>query len=329
MSMTKRAFLKNAMIAPGLAAPAILMTGAGPTQAASHANASASPAPGYYKYRVGGFTVTALLDGHSTLPAQMVLGYEEEAAEISTREAYRRFAPGAVTIPVNGYVVDTGTSRVLIDAGAPAFIGEDLGGLADNLAAAGITADEIDTVLMTHLHPDHVGALMTSAGEKAFKNAKLVCSEADWSFAHNDDIRAAAPKEFQGMIDLVRGFVAPYQDQLEVFSGEKELIGGITSIPLPGHTPGHSGFAIHSDTESLLIWGDVIHFSTLQFAHPDWGVVFDTDPALAAQTRATMLDRAAADRMAVAGMHIDFPGFGYVERHGDAYRHINAPWMPS
>lgn len=137
------------------------------------------------------------------------------------------------------------------------------------------------------------------------------------------------PEEFRGMVDFVRQLVAPYSENRQLFAGEKELFTGITSIPLPGHTPGHTGYAIHSGQESLLIWGDVIHFATLQFSNPDWGVILDADPALAVQTRRGMLDRASADRMAVAGMHIDFPGIGYVEKSGDAYQHINAPWMPA
>ena len=114
-----------------------------------------------------------------------------------------------------------------------------------------------------------------------------------------------------------------------MFSGEKELFTGVNSIPLPGHTPGHTGFAIHSKGESLLIWGDVIHFSTLQFTNPDWGVVFDVDAVQAKKTRRAMLDRASADQMAVAGMHIDFPGIGYVEKSGDSYRYVSAPYMPT
>lgn len=332
MQTTKRNFLKGlvtapVLAAPTLAAPALLLASANRAAADAHATDISAQVPGYYRYRVGAIEVTALLDGYNVMPSQFVLGYEEGAARAASAQAYRRFTPETVNIPVNGYVINTGSNLILVDAGAPSLISPTLGGLPANLRAAGFDPADIDTVLFTHLHPDHVGALLDAEGGKAFANATLICSEADWGFTHSDDVRMAMPEEFRGMIDLVRNFVAQYSDDRVLFTGEKELFTGVTSIPLPGHTPGHTGFAIHSQGESLLIWGDVIHFSALQFAHPEWGVVFDTDPALAAETRMKMLDRASADRMAVAGMHIDFPGIGYVEKSGGAYRHINAPWM--
>lgn len=327
MNISKRTLLKGLAAAPVLAAPALVLTTA--SKAISQTTMSGEQVPGYYRYRVGEIEITALLDGYNAMPSGFVIGYEEEAAREATAKSYRRFTPGMLNIPVNGYVINTGSNLILVDAGGPLLISPTLGGLTGNLIAAGFNPEDIDTVLFTHLHPDHIGALLTADGGKAFPNATLMCSEADWGFGHSEDVRNGSPEEFRGMIDLVRQFVAPYSDAKELFTGEKELFTGITSVPLPGHTPGHTGFAIHSGNESLLIWGDVIHFSTVQFANPDWGVVFDTDPAMAAQTRRAMLDRASADRMAVAGMHIDFPGFGYVERSGDEFQHINAPWMPA
>lgn len=328
MKTTKRNFLKGAVATSALAAPALILAGTNQALAETQAPVTAQ-APGFYKYRVGQIEITALLDGYMPLPDQFVFGYDEAEARESTAAAYRRFTSGYTNIPVNGYVINTGDKLILVDAGGSAMVSETLGGLTANLRAAGFDPTDIDTVLFTHFHPDHVGALLNANGGRTFENATLICDEAEWGFAHSDEVRAAAPDEFKGMIDMIRSFVAPYRDNREMFSGEKELFSGITSVPLPGHTPGHTGYAIHSDDESLLIWGDIIHVSTLQFANPEWGVVFDTDPTMAAETRKRMLDRASADRMAVTGMHIDFPGFGYVERSGDAFRHVNAPWMPA
>ncbi len=327
MDLTKRSLLKGLAVIPALAAPALMLTSA--SKAIAQPAMAGAQVPGYYRYRVGEIEVTALLDGYTAMPSGFVIGYNEDTAREATAKSYRRFTPGMVNIPVNGYVINTGSNLILLDAGAPSLVSPTLGGLTGNLAAAGFNPADIDTVLFTHLHPDHIGALLNAEGGKAFPNATLICSEADWGFTHSDEVRMASPEEFRGMIDLVRQFVAPYTDSKDLFTGEKELFTGITSVPLPGHTPGHTGYAIHSGSESLLIWGDVIHFSALQFANPGWGVVFDTDPVMAAKTRSAMLDRASADRMAVAGMHIDFPGIGYVEKSGDAYQHINAPWMPA
>lgn len=323
MHLTKRTILKGIIAAPALAAPALILTNA--TKALAQPTIKGARAPGYYRYYVGDIEVTALLDGTMALPESFVYGYDEATARASTALAYRKFTPGMITIPVNGYVIKIGGKLTLVDAGAPSLLGDAVGGLTRNLQAAGLKVEDISSVLFTHFHPDHIGTLLNASGAKTFENAGLVCSEAEWAFAHDDAVRAAVPNDFKGYIDLVRGFVAPYADGREVFTGEKEVMSGVTSIPLPGHTPGHSGFSIHSGNESLLIWGDIIHFSTLQFTNPDWGVVFDTDPALAAETRKKMFDRASADRMAVAGMHVDFPGIGYVERAGDTFRHVLAP----
>jgi len=197
------------------------------------------------------------------------------------------------------------------------------------MAAAGINPDDITKILLTHMHVDHIGALAKKDGSRLFENATLMCSETKWGFVHSDGVRSAMPEAFRPMIDLARFAVAPYIDHRQMFAGEKELFTGITSIPLPVHTPGHTGFAIRSKGESLLIWGDVVHFTTLQFANPEWGVVFDADFDLAKKTRLAMLDRASTDKMAVTGMHIDFPGIGYVERTNDSYRYVSVPWMPA
>lgn len=328
MEITKRGLLKTLAMAPALATPALLSGTAQTVQAASVETAKPMGTPGFYRYKVGDIEITALLDGYFALPNQIVIGYDEKAARQSTMMAHRRFTPGSIKIPVNGYVIKTGKDLILLDAGAPSLIAPSLGGLTANMKAADIAPKDITTVLLTHTHPDHVGALANKDGSKVFENATLHLSEAEWGFIHNDKIRGAMPKDIQGAIDLARFALSPYKNQRQMFTGEKELFTGVTSVPLPGHTPGHTGFAIHSKSESLLIWGDIIHFSTLQFAHPEWGVVFDTDAEQAAKTRRNMFDRAAADQMAVAGMHVDFPGIGYVERAKNAYRYIPAPFMP-
>ena len=99
-------------------------------------------------------------------------------------------------------------------------------------------------------------------------------------------------------------------------------------MPLPGHTAGQMGYIVSSNGESLLFWGDVLHFTTLQFEHPEWGIVFDLDVDLSRETRLALMERVSSERMPIAGAHVDFPGIGYVEKSGDAYRYVSTPWMP-
>ncbi|WP_210238803.1 MBL fold metallo-hydrolase [Cohaesibacter sp. CAU 1516] len=283
--------------------------------------------PGFYRFWVGDFEVTALLDGYTTLPTGFINGYDETLARSASSRAYKPFSPVGIPVPINGYVVNTGRQLVLIDAGSPKAAGAGMGNLTSNLKAAGIDPDAIDVVLFTHLHIDHVGELSDAAGNRTFTNATLMTAEAEWEFTHDDAVYRALPENFRPYVDISRQIVAPYASERQVFTGEVDVVPGITSIPLPGHTPGHTGFALHSNNESLLIWGDIVHLSGLQFAYPDWGVVFDADPELAKRTRRAMFDRASTDRMAVAGMHIDFPGIGYIERTQQAFRYVSAPWQ--
>ena len=328
MTLTKRTLLQGLLAAPALAAPMLLFRSE-ETFAQTSKPRKYNDNPGYYRYRVGDFEVTALLDGYFELPTNIILGYDQNAAKEATKKSYRRFTTGSVPVPVNGYVINTGKEMILLDAGAPAFISPTLGQLTANMEAAGIKPKDITTVLLTHTHPDHVAALAGKDGNRYFANATLMCSQAEWSYIHNDDIRKNAPKDFREMIDYARSVLAPYKDNRKLFTGKQELLDGITSSPLPGHTPGHTGYEIHSKGERLFFWGDVIHFSTLQFANPDWKIVFDADVEQANKSRRAILARASADQMAIAGAHIDFPGIGYVEKSGESYRYVPAPWMPT
>lgn len=329
MEFTKRSFLKSMMAVPALGAPALLVSKSGKATAASHAPKKYNDTPGFHRYRVGDFKVTALLDGYFEMPTNFIKGYDEKAAKASTAQSYRRFTTGSISVPVNAYVIETGKEVILLGGGTPKFMGASLGQLPANMKAAGINPDDITKVMLTHAHPDHLAAFATKDGKKAFKNANLIVAKAEWDFIHNDKVRSASPKDFQGMIDFARGALAPYKGDVHTFTGEKELFPGIKSSPLPGHTPGHTGYEVTSKGEKLFFWGDVTHFSTLQFANPDWMVIFDADPALAIKSRRAIFERASKERMAIAGAHVDFPGIGYVEKSGDAYRYIPAPWMPN
>ncbi len=329
MKTSKRTFLKTLAAAPLLSAPALMLSRPQAAFSQTAGTGAYNDTPGYYRYRVGDIKVTALLDGYFELPTNIILGYDEAAAKASTSQSYRRFSSESVPVPVNSYVLDTGKEMILLGAGAPTFMSPTLGQLVPNMRAAGIDPDDITTVLLTHTHPDHVASLADGDGNRFFKNATLMLSETEWNFIHNDDIRNAAPKEFQGMIDFARFALAPYDKDRQMFTGETELFPSITSSPLPGHTPGHTGYEIRSNGEQLFFWGDIIHFLTLQFANPDWKVIFDADVELANKTRRAILERASAEKMAVAGAHLDFPGIGYVETSGETYRYIPAPWMPA
>ena len=289
--------------------------------------APAAPAPVLHRFQIGDATVTALLDGHLPVPAQAFTGYDAAKAEAALAGSFYRPGPQGLEIPVNGYLIERGGALTLVDSGTAQLMGPDLGGLGAALAASGVAATDISTVLLTHMHPDHAGGLLAADGSAAFPNAELVVAESEWGFWHDDAIMASVDEGSRGFFQMARSSVAPYQDRLKPFAGEVEVVPGMTAVPLPGHTPGHSGFMLDAGDEQLLIWGDVVHSTALQFANPDWTIPFDVDQPLAAATRKGMFDRAAADGLLVVGMHLDFPGLGRVERDGAAYGFHQAPWQ--
>jgi glyoxylase-like metal-dependent hydrolase (beta-lactamase superfamily II) len=323
MTLSRRRLLGAALLAPAaLAAPPILrLTGIAEAQTAASASAA------FVRRKIGEIEVTALLDGSVTFPTAMLLGFDATAAEPAAKAAHKPFDPAAMTLGVSAYLVRTGGRVIAVDTGAPGLMGPTVGGWAASLAAAGIAPDQVDTVFLTHLHPDHVGGLTDPAsGAALLPKAELIASEADWAFTHDDAVYAGASKDFQSFFDLSRTLVAPYDARKTLIQPGAEIAPGLTTVALPGHTPGHLGLRIDSGNESLLIWGDLLHSTAFQFARPDWSLAFDADPTVATDSRKKTLDMAAADGLMVAGMHLDFPGFGYVETAGDAYRFIAAPY---
>ncbi|MER9363441.1 MBL fold metallo-hydrolase [Mesorhizobium sp. M0500] len=166
-------------------------------------------------------------------------------------------------------------------------------------------------MLITHMHPDHINGVLTPAGEALFPNAELVVTATDYAFWHDDANMNQAPDEAKPFFIRARKPAAAYADRLPQVDGERDALGSIHTVPLPGHTPGHAGFIVESDGEALMscTWRP-------QFARPEWSIAFDVDSKLAAEMRKRTLDRVAADRMPIAGMHLPFPGFGHVGRHG-------------
>ncbi|KPD12338.1 MBL fold metallo-hydrolase [Phaeobacter sp. 11ANDIMAR09] len=283
--------------------------------------------PVLHQFSLGNARVTVLLDGHLPLGTQLFANYDAEKANAVLESGLHRMTPEGLNIPVNGYLVERGGEKILIDAGTADLMGPNLGAMRSGLAAMGVSPAEISTILLTHMHPDHSGGLVSADGTAVFPNAELVVSQVEWDFWHDDAIMASVPENSRGFFQMARTTVAPYQNRLRLISGETAVVAGVTSLPLPGHTPGHTGYMLDSGDQQLLFWGDIIHSTALQFAYPDWTIAFDTDPAVTAATRHKMLDRAVSDDLLLTGSHIDFPGLGRVLRQKEGYAYQPAPWQ--
>jgi glyoxylase-like metal-dependent hydrolase (beta-lactamase superfamily II) len=280
--------------------------------------------PGIYRHRVGEAIVTVVSDGSIAEDPAMLLNISTEDAE-AMLDAAGRTPP--LTMALNVFVVQTPSRTVLIDTGYGTLGGPASGHLIEHLVAAGIAPGAIDAVLLTHLHPDHLGGLLDSDGKPAFANADVLVAQVDAAFWLDETQAARAPEAHRPAFTLARQMTAPYGSRLRLFT-EREPMPGIEAVPLPGHTPGHTGYAIGAGKDRLLIWGDVIHSPDIQVRRPDVGVLFDTDPAMAITTRRRTLEMAASERLLVAGMHLHFPGFAHVARDGAGYVLQPAKWKP-
>lgn len=263
----------------------------------------------------GDYSVVAISDGYLSASLDLLSGITcQDAAALQQQAGISD--PSAVHI--NCYLLRGRGRTVLIDAGAGG-INQWGGNLQVNLARAGVQPAEIDTILLTHAHPDHIGGLLNASGEAAFPGAELVIQQREVTFWQDDANLSRASQRARGNFLFARKVFDRYRQRTRTFNAN-EVLPGISGIPLPGHTAGHSGYRIESGNESLLIWGDIVHFPSVQIAHPAVSIAFDLDPQLAAETRLKLLDQACSEQLLIAGMHLDERGFTRIERRGNRWR---------
>lgn len=279
--------------------------------------------PGVYHRRVGDIVVTGISDGFLDGNLEVLKNIDQEEARQILASHFR---PARRTA-VNCFLIYSAGRMALVETGCGNFMQPSAGKLMANLSAAGVSPDDIDTLMLTHVHPDHSAGLTDPATGKAnFPNAELVMHENEPRHWFDDAAMARGNEREQKMFfELGRTQIEPYRNRWRLFQ-KGEVFPGVTAMPFHGHTPGHSGYLISSGGEQLLIWGDIVHVPELQTQRPEVCMAFDTDPAQAEATRRRVFDMVATDKLLFTGMHMHFPGFSRLTGDGTGYRIHTAAW---
>lgn len=317
LSLSRR---KAMMLATGVvAAPFVLRGASSPARAAAPMLGAARPT--LNRFKLGDFEVTTVADGGIQLDGpHPIFGQDQDAAAVQALAEENHLHPTRMEIQFNPVIVNTGSQVVILDTGNGAARRPDAGNFLSALQTAGYTPDQVDVVVLTHMHPDHIGGLMED-GKPAFPNARYVTGRVEYDFWASPD-RLSGPTERAAT--LVQSNVVPVADKMTFLEPEGEVVPGINAVKAYGHTPGHMAYHIESQGKRLLVWADTANHFVVSVQRPDWHVRFDMDKELAGATRKQIFDMAAADKLIVTGYHMPFPAVGYLEAKGGEYR-----WAPA
>lgn len=285
-----------------------------------------SQVAGVYHRRLGDVLVTGLSDGYVDMGYTIFRNIPEEQIKDILARDHRTSPP---RISVNAFALRFGGRTYLIDCGSADIMGPTCGRLPANLAAAGIDPDSVNGVLLTHVHPDHSNGLTEVAtGNRLFPNAEVLVHEDEINHWFNDEMMAkAAERPRRRYFEAGRTQLKPYMaaDRVRTFR-KGEVLPGVTAIPIPGHTPGHTAYVVSSGREALIVWGDTVHVPEIQVARPEVTMEFDSNPEAAATARQMIFDMVVSDDMLIGGMHLHFPGLGRMRREAGRFELTAEQW---
>jgi glyoxylase-like metal-dependent hydrolase (beta-lactamase superfamily II) len=296
---------------------------------------AAKQAASFYRYKVGTTEVTVVSDGIARVPVTeaFVLNVKPEEVKAALRDAFME--PDVFIGPYNPIVLNTGSKLVLIDMGTGEAAYNATKGLSgqllNNLAAAGIDRNAIDTIIISHYHGDHINGLLRADNSIAFPNAEILVPAPEhkyWTDA-GEESRSPTPRIadlFKNVHRVIEN--AEVMKRLRTYEWDKEVIPGVLAVGTPGHTPGHTSHIVTSGSSKVYVQADVTHAPFLFARHPGWHAFYDHEPVQAEATRRKVYDMLSAEKMMVQGFHYPFPSVAHVEKTASGYQEIPMPWNP-
>lgn len=267
--------------------------------------------------QIGEFTLTTLLDGVFPCGPDLIpAAGSKDGEKLFVDAGLPRIGPSPE--PINAFALTRGDRLWLIDAGCGRQLGPDFGKVPAALKSLGYEPEQVEAVILTHLHEDHIGGLITEEGAAAFPGARLIVGSEELEFWTDPASPAKNPGEAQAKFDLAKAALKAYEGVIEAHPAGSEIDDGVRLVGLFGHSPGHCGVSIAQGSKKLLMWTDVAHSTLLQLAYPHWSIGFDFDQAQAVATRETLLAELAGTDVLVAGSHVR--GIGTISRLGDGYQ---------
>ena len=330
MQMTRRSvFVGAAAVGAGLTVSKSIIL---PVEAA--APVAGKQNAGWYRYKVGSFEVTVVTDGNNTNPLSDAYVVNAPKADVNAALEGLFLPKDKVTHGYTPVVINTGAKLVAVDTGLGLGMFEQskgaVGQYHSNLQAAGIDRNAVDVVIISHFHADHINGLIGPENKPAFPNAEIMVPEVEAAFWADESNTSKLPEVARPQMGNVKRVFGIVGNKVTKYQAGKEIVSGITAIASPGHTPGHVSHLVASGDSKILVQADITAGAASLFArNPEWQFVFDTDRAQAVETRKKLYEMAAAEKMMVQGYHIAFPSMIYVEKSGNGFRLVPAPWNAS
>lgn len=283
--------------------------------------------PSFYRYKVGDFEVTALNEGvvRNATPANMAVNKTLPDVQKALGDAF--LPTDHVINQFNTIVVNTGRNLVLIDSGFGDNGPPTGNNLLSNMSAAGIDPKNIDTILVSHFHGDHISGIRAKGGAANYPNAEIMVPSGEWQFWNDASNQARVIDNFKPGFANVKRVFDPVAKDVKQFEHGKELVAGITAVDSRGHSPGHTAFLVASGNGKLLVTSDTVNHQIL-IRNPDWSLWADMDAAMAITARKRLLDMAATDKIQISAYHLPFPSTGFISKRGDGYEFHPAYWQP-